>query len=252
MKVILNGALVDLSDSLSDEKGWMKGSGVFETIKTVDNKPWALSRHMRRAVSSAQRLGIAIPTEDYVRDSVERLLEHERFEEGVLRLSFSSDGNWSATHIAYEGWSTGAHVVTYKKQVPTIKQPIKSFPYDHRTNIFSEVKAQGADEAIVLNEQGQVSEGSVTNLLFLLDGDWITPPISDGVLPGVMRALVIEYCGVLVRSISASDLPSVQSGFLLSSLRIAQPIASIDGRELIQSPDFQVQIEAMALGTSVG
>jgi branched-chain amino acid aminotransferase len=252
MKVILNGALVDLSDSLSDEKGWMKGSGVFETIKTVDNKPWALSRHMRRAVSSAQRLGIAIPTEDYVRDSVERLLEHERFEEGVLRLSFSSDGNWSAAHISYEGWSTGAHVVTYKKQVPTIKQPIKSFPYDHRTNIFSEVKAQGADEAIVLNEQGQVSEGSVTNLLFLLDGDWITPPISDGVLPGVMRALVIEYCGVLVRSISASDLPSVQSGFLLSSLRIAQPIASIDGRELIQSPDFQVQIEAMALGTSVG
>jgi branched-chain amino acid aminotransferase len=252
MKVILNGALVDLSDSLSDEKGWMKGSGVFETIKTVDNKPWALSRHMRRAVSSAQRLGIAIPTEDYVRGSVERLLEHERFEEGVLRLAFSSDGNWSAAHISYEGWSTGAHVVTYKKQVPTIKQPIKSFPYDHRTNIFSEVKAQGADEAIVLNEQGQVSEGSVTNLLFLLDGDWITPPISDGVLPGVMRALVIEYCGVLVRSISASDLPSVQSGFLLSSLRIAQPIASIDGRELIQSPDFQVQIEAMALRTSVG
>jgi branched-chain amino acid aminotransferase len=252
MKVILNGALVDLSDSLLDEKGWMKGSGVFETIKTVDNKPWALSRHMRRAVSSAQRLGIAIPTEDYLRDSVERLLEHERFEEGVLRLSFSSDGNWSAAHISYEGWSTGAHVVTYKKQVPTIKQPIKSFPYDHRTNIFSEVKAQGADEAIVLNEQGQVSEGSVTNLLFLLDGDWITPPISDGVLPGVMRALVIEYCGVLVRSISASDLPSVQSGFLLSSLRIAQPIASIDGRELIQSPDFQVRIEAMALRTSVG
>lgn len=252
MKVILNGALVDLSDSLSDEKGWMKGSGVFETIKTVDNKPWALSRHMRRAVSSAQRLGIAIPTEDYVRGSVERLLEHERFEEGVLRLSFSSDGNWSAAHISYEGWSTGAHVVTYKKQVPTIKQPIKSFPYDHRTNIFSEVKAQGADEAIVLNEQGQVSEGSVTNLLFLLDGDWITPPISDGVLPGVMRALVIEYCGVLVRSISASDLPSVQSGFLLSSLRIAQPIASIDGHELIQSPDFQAQIEAMALRTSVG
>jgi branched-chain amino acid aminotransferase len=197
-------------------------------------------------------LGIAIPTEDYVRDSVERLLEHERFEEGVLRLSFSADGNWSAAHISYEGWSTGAHVVTYKKQIPTIKQPIKSFPYDHRTNIFSEVKAQGADEAIVLNEQGQVSEGSVTNLLFLLDGDWITPPISDGVLPGVMRALVIEYCGVLVRSISASDLPSVQSGFLLSSLRIAQPIASIDGHELIQSPDFQAQIEAMALRTSVG
>jgi branched-chain amino acid aminotransferase len=252
MKVILNGSLVDLEESLSDEKGWMKGAGVFETIKTVGNKPWALSRHMRRAVSSAQRLGLAIPTEDSVRASVVRLLEHERFEQGVLRLSFGDDGNWSAAHISYEGWSTGARVITYKKEISAVKQPIKSFPYDHRINILDEVKAQGADEAIVLNEHGQVSEGSVTNLLLLLDGEWITPPISDGVLPGVMRALVIEYCGVLVRSISASDLPSVQSGFLLSSLRIAQPIASIDGHELIQSPDFQAQIEAMALRTSVG
>ena len=252
MKVILNGALVDLAESLSDEKGWMKGSGVFETIKTVENKPWALSRHMRRAVSSARRLGLAVPSEDSVRISLQLLLEQERFDQGVLRLSFGADGNWSATHIAYGGWNAGAHVVTYKKEISAVKQPIKSFPYDHRINVLDEVKAQGADEAIILNEYGRISEGAVTNLLIFLNGEWITPPISDGVLPGVMRALVIEYCGVLVRSISASDLPSVQSGFLLSSLRIAQPIASIDGRELIQSPEFQAEIEAMALRTSVG
>lgn len=252
MKVILNGALVDIAESLSNEKGWMRGSGVFETIKTVDNKPWALSRHMRRAVSSARRLGLAVPSEESVRISIQHLLEQERFEQGVLRLSFGADGNWSAAHISYGGWSTAARVVTYMKEISAVKKPIKSFPYDHRISILNEVKAQGADEAIVLNEHGQVSEGAVTNLLFFLNGEWITPPISDGVLPGVMRALVIEYFGVLVRSISASDLPSVQSGFLLSSLRIAQPIASIDGRELFQSPDFQAQIEAMALRTSVG
>jgi branched-subunit amino acid aminotransferase/4-amino-4-deoxychorismate lyase len=82
--------------------------------------------------------------------------------------------------------------------------------------------------------------------------EWITPPISDGVLPGIVRALVIENCGVLVRSISESQLEDVSSGFLLSSLRIAQPIASINGRELLQSPEFHAEIEAMALRTSVG
>jgi len=67
-----------------------------------------------------------------------------------------------------------------------------------------------------------------------------------------MRALVIENCDVMVRSISISEIEDVESAFLLSSLRIAQPIASIDGRELSQSHDFRDEIEAMALRTSVG
>lgn len=54
MKVIQNGSLVDLVDSRCNDKGWMEGAGVFETIRTVNNAPWALSRHMRRAVSSAK------------------------------------------------------------------------------------------------------------------------------------------------------------------------------------------------------
>ncbi len=103
-----------------------------------------------------------------------------------------------------------------------------------------------------MNDLGKVCEGSVTNLLVNLDGDWITPPISDGVLPGIMRALVIEYCGVSVKSIDVADLQRVQSAFLLSSLRIAQPVASIDGRLLEPSPEFGAEIEAMALQTSLG
>jgi branched-subunit amino acid aminotransferase/4-amino-4-deoxychorismate lyase len=67
-----------------------------------------------------------------------------------------------------------------------------------------------------------------------------------------MRALVIENCGVMVRSIEVSEIEEIESGFLLSSLRIAQPIASIDGRELSQSHEFRDEIEAMALRTSVG
>jgi branched-chain amino acid aminotransferase len=67
-----------------------------------------------------------------------------------------------------------------------------------------------------------------------------------------MRALVIEDCNVTVRSIAVSEIGDIESGFLLSSLRIAQPIASIAGRELSQSHEFRDEIEAMALRTSVG
>jgi branched-chain amino acid aminotransferase len=252
MRVIQNGALVPIEESDCNDKGWMIGNGVFETIKTVENKPWALSRHMRRAVASAQQLGLRIPAEDLVRNSVENLLETQQHAHGLLRLSFGKNGNWSAVHLAYEPVNRGAKLLTYDKAIVVQGQPIKSYPYTHRLEILEAIKLLGADEAIVCNDKGKICEGSVTNLLLRIDDKWVTPPISDGVLPGVMRALVIEYCGVSVRSIDRSEISRVQSAFLLSSLRIAQPVTAIDGREVEQSAEFLAEIEAMALRTSVG
>ena len=252
MRVIHNGALVPIEESECNDKGWMMGNGVFETIKTVENKPWALSRHMRRAVASAQQLGLQIPTEDLVRNSVENLLDTQQHAHGLLRLSFGKNGNWSAVHLAYEPVMHGAKLLTYDKEIVVQGQPIKSYPYTHRLKILEAIKLLGADEAIVCNDKGKICEGSVTNLLLRIDDKWVTPPISDGVLPGVMRALVIEYCGVSVRSIDRSEISRVQSAFLLSSLRIAQPVTAIDGREVEQSAEFLAEIEAMALRTSVG
>ncbi len=252
MRVIQNGKLIPVQDSDCDDKGWMSGIGVFETIKTVENKPWALSRHMRRAVSAARQKGFRIPSEDVIRTAVEQLCQIEKHENGLLRLSFGDNGNWSAVHLAHVPLTHAAKLITFEEKIVNPGQPVKSFPYDHRLLILETIKNLGADEAIVCNEAGKVSEGAVTNLLLRIDDKWVTPPISDGVLPGVMRALVIEYCGVLVRSIDSSEIPRVQSAFLLSSLRIAQPVTSIDGREIEQSLEFKSEIEAMALRTSVG
>ncbi len=252
MRVIQNGHLIPLEESDCNDKGWLNGNGVFETIRTVDNKPWAMSRHMRRAVSSAQQNGFRIPSEDLVRSLVEELCLTEQYPVGLLRLSFGNNGNWSAVHLPYEPVTHGAKLLTYDKEIAVQGQPVKSYPYSHRLEILEAIKGLGADEAIVCNDKEKVCEGSVTNLLLRINGKWVTPPISDGVLPGVMRALVIEYCGVSVRSVDRSEIPLVQSAFLLSSLRLAQPVASIDGKELEQSSDFRSQIEAMAVRTSVG
>ena len=252
MKVIHNGSLVPIEESDCNDKGWMSGNGIFETIKTVDNKPWAMSRHMRRAVSSAQKIGLRVPAEELIREAVERLCMAEKHSYGVLRISFGQNGNWSAVHLPYEPIRQGAKLLSYDKEIAILGQPIKSYPYTHRLEILEAIKLFGADEAIVCNDKGKVCEGSVTNLLLRIENTWVTPPISDGVLPGVMRALVIEYCGVSVRSIDASEIPRVQSAFLLSSLRIAQPVISIDGREIEQSLDFNSEIQAMAVRTSVG
>ena len=252
MKVIVNGSLVPIEQSQCTSLGWLEGAGIFETIKTVDGKPWALSRHMRRAVNSSAREKITVPSEEAVREAIETLLKEENHSTGLLRVSFDATGRWAAVHLPYTEVSSAAKVGTHPVALVTAGVPVKSYPYNHRLEILERARVNGFDEALVTSSDGKICEGSVTNVLLKIAGKWCTPPLSDGVLPGVMRALVIENCDVMVRSIATSEIGNIESGFLLSSLRIAQPIASIGGRELSQSHDFRDEIEAMALRTSVG
>ena len=252
MKVIVNGYLVPIEQSLCTNLGWLEGAGIFETIKTVEGKPWALSRHMRRAVDSAVKENIALPSEDLVRESIATLLLAESQPTGLLRVSFDATGNWAAVHLPYTEVTSAAKVGTYPEPLVNHGVPVKSYPYNHRLEILEHARINGFDEALVTSSDGKICEGAVTNVLLKIAGSWCTPPLSDGVLAGVMRALVIENCDVIVRSIAVSEIGDIESAFLLSSLRIAQPIASIDGRELSQSHEFRDEIEAMALRTSVG
>ena len=252
MKVIVNGSLIPLEQSRCNALGWLEGAGIFETIKTVDGKPWAFSRHMRRAVNSSVKTRIALPSEDLVRESIATLLIAESYPTGLLRVSFDATGNWAAVHLAYTEVTSPAKVGTHPVALVMDGVPVKSYPYNHRLDILEQARTRGFDEALVTSSEGKICEGSVCNVLLKIKGTWCTPPLSDGVLAGVTRALVIENFDVLVRSIAVSEIADIESAFLLSSLRIAQPIASIDGRELSQSPEFRDEIEAMALRTSVG
>jgi len=252
VKVIVNGSLVPLEQSQCNALGWLEGAGIFETIKTVDGKPWALTRHMRRAVNSSARGKIALPSEERVRESIAILLQEESHATGLLRVSFDATGSWAAVHLPYTEVTSAAKVGKHPVALVMAGVPIKSYPYNHRLEILERARINGFDEALVTSSDGKICEGSVTNVLLKIAGKWCTPPLSDGVLAGVMRALVIENCDVMVRSIAISEIGDIESAFLLSSLRIAQPISSIDGRELSQSHEFRDEIQAMALRTSVG
>jgi branched-chain amino acid aminotransferase len=252
VKVIFNGSLLDQWQTPCDDKGWLPGTGIFETIKTVDSKPWAFSRHMRRAINTASSVGAKIPNESSLRSCVELLLKEQTHSPGMLRLSFGSNGDWLGVHLAYSESASPAKIMTYPQKVSTDGSQVKRFPYDHRVSIVDFVKNKGFDEAIVLNPDNKVSEGGVSNLLIKIDESWWTPPLSDGALPGVIRALVIESFDVGVRSIDASEINQIESAFLIGSLRIAQSVESIEARALVQSSDFKREIEAMAVRTSVG
>jgi branched-chain amino acid aminotransferase len=231
MKIWLNDRITDESEIILDSDGWPQGIGIFETLRTEDGEVFELSRHMRRAIDASESTGIKLPGEELIRSAVETLLIEEPQRIGRLRLMFSKK-LFIAIHRAYEDTRTPLKICTQNDLMKSDQVSIKTYPYTNRLALLDSVAEQGYDEIICSNLKGQVTEGAVSNFLFLIDDLWITTPLTAGVLPGVMRAISIERCGVKVRNIGIDEIARVESALVVSSLKIALPVASIDGRAL--------------------
>ena len=254
MKIWLDDRICDASNIEIDDDGWPKGSGVFETIRTEAGEVFELGRHMRRAGSAAKEFGFALPNEERVRDAIAQLLMAEPQKIGRLRLLFS-EKQFFAVHQSYTEILEPARLMISDPENAINSISFKTFPYDHRTSLLQQAQAEGFDEIICISKSGAVTEGAVSNFIFLIDGEWVTTPLSAGVLPGVQRAIVIERCGVLVKSLKREDLASVKSAIVISSLKIALPASAIDGRDLLIDAgvnSFVSQIRAQTHSHSVG
>jgi len=235
-----------------DEYGFPKSAGIFETIKTVNGAPIALTRHMRRALESAMELGISLPSEEFIRTEIIRILTENPHEIGRLRLSFGKN-LFHLSHDVYIEQTEPARLNFYSQ---TVRGAVhKQFPYDYRFSLIEAANDEGFHDSVLFNEKNEITETAVANLVFFISGEWVTPPISSGILPGVVRAIAIEHCGVKVRPIHVSEIPEVECAFMLSSLRIAQPISHIGDMKLKigdASRELEAQIRAHSQPVSVG
>ena len=250
MRVIYNGEVKGINDVPSSSSGWLEGEGIFETIKSVGNKPFSLSRHIARAQSSAVALGITIPNSDLISQGVTDLLASVPQGLGMLRISFDNQGNWLAVHMPYAEQEKSCDVRMHPDAITGDVH--KRFPYTNRLEILEQAGLAGFDDAIVVNGQGNICEGSVTNLIANIDGRWVTPPTTDFVLPGIIRQILIENELVAIESIPVDRLAEITSAFFISSLRLSHAISSIDSRPLHLSHAFGEEIKALAHKYSVG
>ena len=250
MRVIFNGEVRGIDDVPASSSGWLEGEGIFETIRSVGNRPFSLSRHIARAQSSAVALGITIPNSDQISQSVTDLFASVPQGLGMLRISFDNQGNWLAVHMPYAEQEKSCNVRTHPDAVTGDVH--KRFPYTNRLEIVEQARLAGFDDAIVVNGQGNICEGSVTNLIANIDGRWVTPPTTDVVLPGIIRQILIENELIAIESIPADRLAEITSAFFISSLRLSHAISSIDSRPLHLSHAFGEEIKALAHKYSVG
>jgi len=251
----LDSKLMSYESAELDSMGWPDGAGIFETVKTVGGQPWALSRHMRRALNSARRNDLPFPNEELIRQAVAEVIASNPFAIGRLRIHFGDKGNLLLTHQEYLEIDKPARLGVFSRGQVDFGVVEKRYPYTENLQLLAQAQNAGFDDFLLINQQGKVSETAIANVIVQIQNEWVTPPLSAGVLPGVMRALFIEKAGVLVRQIDQVHVPLIQSGFVISSLKIAQPISHIDGKNLEISPESEQMrslFAATALATSVG
>jgi branched-subunit amino acid aminotransferase/4-amino-4-deoxychorismate lyase len=202
------------------------GEGFFETLRTQDGKVAEFTRHMRRALTAASATGIKMPGEELIRREVAKVLIENPIPLGRLRICFTHDAI-SITHDPYEELREGGFLTFSPHTSKALGEQFKVFPYDSRYEIVDEARAHGFDDAMIFNSSNNVTETGLSNLAFLFGDTWLTPPISAGILPGTMRSLAIEKCGVQVRNIHITEVPQADEITLLSSLKVAQPVEQI-------------------------
>jgi branched-subunit amino acid aminotransferase/4-amino-4-deoxychorismate lyase len=114
---------------------------------------------------------------------------------------------------------------------------LKSTCYMENILARTTARASGYDEAIFLNEQGHLAEGSTTNIFLVSQGELITPSLESGVLPGITREVVLEIARsstmrVVERLVHLNDLVEAQEAFVTNSILELMPLVSIEGNPI--------------------
>jgi branched-chain amino acid aminotransferase len=251
--VWLDGAILDATEAKVSvfDHGLTVGDGVFETIKVIGGRPFALRRHIERLHRSARGLGLDVPLGDSrLRAAIDELLVAApagEAETARLRLTVtggvappgSGRGTAGPTLIIavapLDPWEadTVAVTVPWPRNERSAVTGLKTTSYAENVVALAEAWKVGATEAIMSNLAGNLCEGTGTNVFVVRGGRLFTPPLLAGCLAGVTRALLLEELPDADQdNVPMTTLPEADEVLLTSSTRDVQPLRMLDGREL--------------------
>jgi branched-chain amino acid aminotransferase len=251
--VWINGALCDPDNvGVSPfDHGLTVGDGVFETMRIVDGRAFALRRHLARLRRSAAGLGLDIPqTDDVLRAAVTETIAANGPSAARLRITVTGGVSPLGSDRGRDGvsviiaaseqspWPPSASVVTvpWRRNEHSPVAGLKTTSYADNVVALRHAREQRADEAIFANTAGNLCEGTGTNIFVAFDGELQTPPLSSGCLAGIVRELLLEVLPIAEVDVPIERLAEADEAFITSSTREVQPISTIDGHPLPSCP----------------
>jgi len=239
------------------DHGLLYGDGIFEGIRFYNGRVFRLEEHLERLWDSARSICLEIPTS--MHEMTEALLETIRQNElrdGYIRLLVTRGiGNLglnpaqckrptviiiasTITLYAREIYQKGLTVVTCatRRTNPGALNPaVKSLNYLNNVMARIEANLAGADEALMLNDAGNVAECTADNVFVVKRGQIFTPPIAAGALRGITRLVVFEIAAELGIKVTETDITRhdvfiADECFLTGTAAEIIPVIKADGR----------------------
>lgn len=257
MLIFLNDSLVpeDQAKVSILDRGFLYGDGVFETLRAYSGVLFHCNDHLDRLFQSAEAIYLQLPfTRDYLIEALHKTLEANHLKDAYLRLSVTRGvsepgldigGSLSPTLTIFAKGFSGypdslyqsgirATVVNTRRIPASALNPaVKSLNFLNNIMARVEAKRLNAAEAIMLNMEGYVAEGTVSNIFIVKDGVVKTPPLSAGILNGVTRSIVMDLLKengipIIEQTFYPDELYTADECFVTSTLYEVMPVTSIN------------------------
>jgi branched-chain amino acid aminotransferase len=253
--VYLNGELIPATQARISvfDHGFLYGYGLFETMRAYHGKIFLLERHTKRLTDSAAVIGMGsglagIDLAQACRDTVEA----NDLSDARIRLTVTNGESdtfpWAGvsgrptvviTAIPYAPPETERYEQGFKISLTSLRRcqqsllsAIKSTNYLLSVLARMEAAKQGLHEALMLNDDGFIAEGSGCNIFFVKPSGLVTPSLGSGVLPGITRELVIEladrlHIDVTEGTVGLGALRNSKEAFLTNSMIEIMPLVQV-------------------------
>lgn len=244
----VNGAFVeeDQAKISVNDLSVIRGFGVFDFLRTYNGVPFHLDDHLHRLERSARLIGLELPHSlEKIREITLETLRRNSHTESNIRLivtgGLSSDGITPGDspqllimitpvkEMPPQWYSEGAKIITC--HVERFMPGAKTINYIPAILCQREARQQQAIEAIYVDRNGYMLEGTTSNL-FVFIGDTLVTPPCDRVLPGITRQVVIRLAEkeftLVERDLHKDEVRLIDEAFLASTVREVAPITAID------------------------
>ncbi len=231
------------------------GEGVFESFRYKSALPVNIKQHIKRLRSGANLLNLHCPNDNELIDAINESYNNTKITDAYVKICLLSSGS-GAFYENSQKTDILAVVKNYHPPKTVFKACINSFRRHSGSPILSikgtnyiesilskrQALAQGYDESIILNENGHITEGSVSNIFWYNDNVLYTPSIECGLLPGTMRELVFGIAKEVGVEISEgeyglSSLLDAEYAFFTNALIGSVPISNVEEHTFNTSSD---------------
>ncbi len=228
------------------------GCGVFSSIRVLNGEPFLWKKHWQRLGSDAAKVGIDLSeySEENIRRALDEIIAKNRISFGRARITFvddspsdiwPTDGNKKTSPLIITAEMRTAPdnfrltVSPYNINSRSPLAGIKSCNYLDKILALEEVKTRGFDEAIQINERGEITSATMANVFWLKDGVLHTPSLRTGCLPGTTREFVLENLDCKEVEAEIETIRNADAIFLTSAGIGIVAAALLDNKQLSRS-----------------